>query len=237
MKKKLIIFDKDGTLMDFDGFWVKVTECAITELFNKLKIDYDVSLVLHALGLKNGVTSIDGVLCYGTYAQIADVVLSKLSEKSYFLNKDIFYNQIVDCYHNNLDKGLILPTSNKLRDTLLTLKNNGVILCVVTTDNPTITEKCLNALGINDCFEIVLSDDGVMPAKPNPYCINYLCEKFNLSKTDVLMVGDTINDVKFAKNGEIECFALAKSQSNKLLLENYADLVIDDISDLLRVVE
>jgi len=33
MKTKAIIFDKDGTLLDFDGFWVTVSENAIGEIY------------------------------------------------------------------------------------------------------------------------------------------------------------------------------------------------------------
>ena len=35
MKTQAIIFDKDGTLLDFDKFWVPVTKTAINEILKK----------------------------------------------------------------------------------------------------------------------------------------------------------------------------------------------------------
>lgn len=35
MKKDIIVFDKDGTLMDFDSFWIALSVSAITDVLKK----------------------------------------------------------------------------------------------------------------------------------------------------------------------------------------------------------
>ena len=68
MKADAVIFDKDGTLIDFDAFWISVTVNALTKLLKEFNIDQNmVNDILPLLGVKDGKTDIDGVLCKGTY--------------------------------------------------------------------------------------------------------------------------------------------------------------------------
>ena len=45
MKVDAIIFDKDGTLLSFDAFWVTVTEKALADVFTALSMDGSCLLV------------------------------------------------------------------------------------------------------------------------------------------------------------------------------------------------
>ena len=83
----------------------------------------------------------------------------------------------------------------------------------------------------------IYTDDGEMPAKPDPYCIYALCEKERISKTEIIMVGDTLTDTRFAKNGGIKVIGVAQNDENKRILEMEADVVIPDISYIFEVIE
>jgi hypothetical protein len=63
------------------------------------------------------------------------------------------------------------------------------------------TEDCLHRLGITSYFTDIYTDDGTHPNKPDPYCIFALQEKYGLSSEEIVMVGDTIKDMQFARNG------------------------------------
>ena len=70
MNTEGIIFDKDGTLLDFDAFWVKESVVAIREFLNDIGTELvDISEILTALGVRDGRTDTNGVLCKGTYEQ------------------------------------------------------------------------------------------------------------------------------------------------------------------------
>ena len=63
-----IIFDKDGTLLDFNKFWVSITDKAMDEILQKCGADISLKpKVLSALGVVDGDTDITGQLCSGTY--------------------------------------------------------------------------------------------------------------------------------------------------------------------------
>ena len=233
MKADAIIFDKDGTLLDFDAFWISVTEKALKNVFQTLSIDdCHLSQIMEALGVHNGITDMDGALCKGTYKEIGHIVYDILSLSGCPASRDAVADMVVNSYNHSVDAGRILPTCSQLKEVLTALKAQGKILAVVTTDNPIITEKCLNALGIYSLFDNIYTDDGNMPTKPDPYCAHTLCDRFGLDHQHVVMVGDTLTDMRFAKNAGITAIGLARTEKSKTVLLTLADAVIDDMTQL-----
>ena len=51
------------------------------------------------------------------------------------------------------------------------------------------------------------------------------------------MVGDTMNDVRFARNGGIAVIGVAADEQGRQVLQGQADLVVHDVSDLADALE
>ena len=82
MKVTGILFDKDGTLMNFDSFWVSVSVVAVKEVLKQFRQEESLAdEILEAFGVHNGVTDPDGVLCKGTYGEMAEIFCGILEEK------------------------------------------------------------------------------------------------------------------------------------------------------------
>ena len=238
MKADAIIFDKDGTLLEFDKFWVKVSEKAIEQVLKKFNIDGALkNEIMQSIGVKNGVTEINSVLCKGTYKQIGQVVCKVLNQNGYNENEEKVIKCVVDAYNDNYSAGEVVATVPNLFDVLNKLKSQNKKLAVVTTDNDYVTSICLKKLGVENLFDKVYTDDGKTPTKPDPYCVFDICEKFGLKKENVIMVGDTLTDVNFAKNAGIKVIGVAKHEFNKKILENNADVVVDDLSYILNLID
>lgn len=237
MNKKLIIFDKDGTLLDFDAFWLPVSEAALSYIIEYAKLPSSVvSEIFDAFDVRDGVTSITSELCHGTYASMGRVIFSVIKRHTDTLSENEIIALTREAYHKYMDKGEIKPTSPKLYEALKKLYDSGITLGVVTTDAPLVTEECLKKLGIREFFTFVLSDDGVMPAKPSPASLDFVREKLSLSKNEILMVGDTLTDISYAKAGGVQVVGVAKTEENAEILRNAgADLVIHDASKLCEV--
>lgn len=238
MKTKAIIFDKDGTLMDFDSFWVTVTHNVIEELKEEMGImDVLEEDILLALGVENGVTSISGVLCHGIYQQMGEIMHDILKKHGYKFSINQVTERMIESYHRNYERGIIKPTCDNICEVLCRLKNYGIKLVVVTTDDLFGTQKCLQTLGIEKFIDAIYTDDGCFPPKPDPYCIFDVLEKEGLSKSEVVMVGDTLTDTTFAKNGGIEAIGVAKCDANRKILAGQIDKVISDLSYIFEVLE
>lgn len=237
MDTKAVIFDKDGTLLDFDACWLKIADYAITVIMEQFDAE-DVSAdeVMSALGVSHGVTSITGALCCGTYTQIGTIVYNILRKYGHSIDASEVIAATVAAFENNSDKGEIKAACNNIVDVLLTLKNHSLKLAVVTTDTLSSTIKHLEKLGINDLFDAIYTDDGIYPAKPDPFCINDFCEREGLLRSQVVMVGDTLTDVSFAQNGGINMIGVSKSEANTAILKDKTPIVVPDISYVLDAI-
>ena len=233
MRTEAVIFDKDGTLLDFDAFWVSVSVSAIRELLVRFgREEIPTEAFLSAFGVTDGVTDIDGVLCKGTYEEMGEVAHGVLSAYGCAATRKDVIAALNEAYKKNTASGTVKPTDPRLAETLTELKSRGIRLAVVTTDNTYITRKSLESLGVWELFDAVYTDDGHTPTKPDPFCAEDLCRRFGLSKEGVVMVGDTMTDVRFAKNAGIRVFALAKDEKCRARLSPYADAVVEKLSEI-----
>lgn len=77
---KAIIYDKDGTLMRFDAFWVPIARSAIKLVLREFVDDENNSIcdiekeIESKIGIRGDTADPGGILCGGTYEQFADVV-------------------------------------------------------------------------------------------------------------------------------------------------------------------
>ncbi len=236
MSIQMIIFDKDGTLMDFDAFWGTVSRHAVTDMLTELHLSADLlEPLLASIGYKNGITDVQGVLCWGTYRLMGEAMHDALTAAGIDCDREEVVRLTYDTYHKHADKGEIRPACEKLGDVLKALIRQDRTLAVVTTDGPVITRQCLEALDIGPLFSAVCTADGVLPPKPDPYCIDAICEQFRLTKDEIVMVGDTLTDVKFARNGGIRVIGVAKTEEGRAFLAEQADVAVPDVSHVAAV--
>ena len=238
MNADAIIFDKDGTLIDFDAFWVTVSIKALEDVLRTLnRTDIPLSEILEAFGVQDGVTEIDGVLCKGTYEQMGGIVHDILCKYGCELSRSETIALVIDAYNRNAEAGEVKPICPDLFEVLTELKKRNKKLAVVTTDNEQITLKCLKKLGIYELFDKIYTDDGNTPTKPNPYCAIDFEALSGVKRERMIMVGDTMTDVKFARNAGIAVICVAKTEKNRAILSPVADAVVPDLSALPGILE
>ena len=109
------------------------------------------------------------------------------------------------------------------------LYNSGYIICVITsrtTEEFNELDEELN--NILDCFKLVVTSDIVKSPKPNIESMTYLCKALELSKEDIIYIGDNEIDKAFAHNCSV-CFIPACWENNELKNEENACFSIDDL--------
>lgn len=237
MSIKGIIFDKDGTLIDFDEFWISLSVCALKDILKNLKReDIPIEDFMEVFGVRDGVTDIDGILCKGTYEEMGIAVQGVLEKHGCDMAAEEIIKSVLDSYNRNAEEGIVKPTCENIREVLCGLKDRGIKVAVVTTDNSKLTEMCLKKLGVYDLFDKIYTDDGKTPVKPDPYCANAFANFAGIDKSELLMVGDTMTDVRFAKNAGIKVLAVGKKAESRDILAPFADFVKPDISYIPEVI-
>jgi len=231
---KAIVFDKDGTLIDFDAFWVSVSVCAINDILKKLDMeDVPVEEMLCSIGVQNGASDADGILCKGTYEQMSEAMNTVLKKYGCDVSEAEMLSLVLDAYNQNAESGEVKATCENIKGVLSALRERNIKLAVVTTDNSEITHKCLQKLEIEQFFCKVYTDDGNLPAKPDPKCLFDFSESEGIEKEKIIMVGDTMTDVRFARNAGVRVVGVG-GEKNRRILEKYADAVYPDISYILE---
>ncbi len=233
---RMVIFDKDGTLMDFDAFWVTVSQAAVPDMLQSLALDPALAdALLTAMGVHDGTTDVRGVLSWGTYSQMGGVMHDALTAAGVACDRDEVIRLTEEMYHRHAEEGGVQPACENIKRVLGAHIRCGRSLAVVTTDGPRMTRKCLLDMDIGHYFSAVCTDDGVLPPKPDPMCIEVICEQFGYTKDEIVMVGDTMTDIRFARNGGIRVIGVAKTEENRAYLASEADAVVEDISHVADV--
>jgi len=82
-----------------------------------------------------------------------------------------------------------------VRSTLQLLKSKGYRLVIVTNKPFDFVEPILKGLELIELFEYFIGGDSLAEKKPSPLPLLHVCERFNLSVEECVMIGDSKNDI------------------------------------------
>ncbi len=218
INKKVIIFDLDGTLIDSSpdlalaiNYMLKRLE---RETFTTDTIHYWVGngaemLVKRAL---SGQREIDENLDSTLVTQALKIFL--------------------DFYGKNLSiKTVTYPNVLK---TLQQLKEYGYRLAIVTNKPVDFVKPILKALSLEELFELYLGGNSLQERKPHPMPLLHVCETFNVTVEECIMVGDSKNDILSARACNMESIGVSYGYNYGESINIYnPNVVFDDFTDIL----
>ncbi len=237
MKIKGIVFDKDGTLLDYERCWYPVTLAAIEQVAAKYPgAEVCREGIKSRLGLlPDGSMDIDGPHCRGLHPEIAMAFLDEYEAAGIEYDRDTLIADVGEGFRTSLPYGEVVPICDGMRELLESLKKQGIKLGLITSDTIYGARHTLSKLGIADAFEVLLTNDGEHPAKPDPYYMTVFERETGLSPDEILMVGDTFSDIDFGINAGTHTLGVAKTEKNRRKLETKAEFVSYDITDIFNV--
>lgn len=120
------------------------------------------------------------------------------------------------------------------RQVLAGLRAQGVKLALVTNKEQRFTQPVLQAHGLLEAFDLVVSGDTLPAKKPDPLPLRHCLEKFGVAAPRALYVGDSATDVLTARNAGIAIWAVAYGYNGGQPIESARpDRVLAGLENLL----
>ena len=209
---KAIIFDKDGTLLNSEECLIELAKTRIdfsVNKFQKLKISNIKICLLRKLlvsiyGLKKNSLSANASLAIASREQniISTATIFTLFGfewfKSFSIAQKIFDE--VDIYLSNKKDNIKRPRTiiAGALDLLLSLKNKGVCIALMTNDTQAGIEEFICSNKLEGIFDYLWSAEN-KPSKPNPKAVIELCKKMKLNPSECALISDADTDLRMAK--------------------------------------
>jgi len=233
--KRGIIFDKDGTLIQLDTVWYKIVDCVLNDIFQKFPNEKNKrDEYMQIIGMDNNDFESTSLLASQTNSFIAAAWYSILGEKN--IKKGEFIHDVCASFkkHSTSDE-LVFTEVKGAQETLKYLKDHDYIIGIVTADDVDAAIHSLKMTKLYDYIDFLGADDGINKPKPNSEYYHIFKDKFLLNDEEVLMVGDTLTDIRFARNSRIEVAGVLSGACNKEDLEGKADYILDSVKDIQKI--
>ena len=140
------------------------------------------------------------------------------------------------------DKYYILNAAQSLpyggvEEVLIKLKKKKLSLACVTNKPEIYTHVILEESGLISYLDLVVSGDTVSRKKPDPMQLQYSCEKLELEPKQVIMVGDSCNDIEAGFSAGTYVVTVPYGYQYGQSIESAkVDLAIKNLNDLVPII-
>ncbi len=227
---RAILFDKDGTLIDYRATWQAANRAAAAELAAAAGLkDAFADELLRRVGYEpvTGEFAADSPLLWATTAEIA----ARWSTAPELEGVGDVRARVERCF---ADQAAFPPVPvTELAPLFDRLAARGLRLGVATMDSTAAAEATLVRLAVRDRIAFVAGADGGFGLKPDPGMVQGFCTALGIAPAEVLVVGDHPADLAMARAaGAGLAVAVLTGGCPPAALHGLADLVLPSIAEL-----
>ncbi len=226
MQLNAVLFDKDGTLIDFDATFSPAVGHVIRTISGGDQALTEEIAKRWGFDLETGEIGNDSIIIAGSGYEITEVVAPLLGVddvRAYSRHLDKLYGEICK------DTVEALPG---IENTLKSLKAQNITTGIATNDAQENAEAQMATLGFTDYFDEILGADSGYGAKPEAGMILGFCKQANVSPENVLMVGDSLHDLKAGKAAGAFTCGVETGPATAEELAPFADVVLPSAAAL-----
>lgn len=200
-----IIFDIDGTLTSTNDLIFESFRYVAKKYFRKSPTDKEIASL---------------------FGPPEDVILKDWSGSMYDTVRRDYY----DFYVKNHHMAALYPGIKYILDLI---KAKNIPLSIYTGKGRTAAGITLRELDIEKYFDLVVTGDDVKEHKPSAEGILMFISKFNLPPEKVLMIGDSVSDIKAARGAGVKIASVVwDSLSKEKVLKLDSDYVFHAVDEL-----
>ncbi len=220
---KGLLFDKDGTLFDFQTTWGAWAAAFIDELTG-----HDASLrprladAMH-FDANAKIFHPSSPMIALSNRECAEVVSGALPGSSV---DDIEQRMIASA------SNAPLAQATPLAPFLDTMTAQGIALGVMTNDAEAVAHAHLGSAGVADRFVFIAGSDSGYGAKPDPAPLLAFATVTKLDPAHVAMVGDSTHDMMAGQAAGMQTIGVLTGPADEAELSPFADVVLPDIGHI-----
>ena len=222
-----ILFDKDGTLLDYAATWMPVNRnAALAAARGDAGLAED---LLRAGGYDPATDRIasDAVLAAGTSLDIAELWRTRVP--GWGLGE---LTEMLDTMFLEQGRHTAVPVE-ALAPVLTRLKDRGLVLGIATNDSHAGIEATLGAFGVLGLFDFLAGYDSGHGMKPEPGMAHAFCDACGLQAAEVAVVGDNLHDLAMGRAAQAGLVVgVLTGTGDREMLAGAADHVLESIAGL-----
>jgi len=221
-----ILFDKDGTLLDFDASWGPVNRDVAL-----MAADGDQALADHLL-LACGMDPVSGeivpdsLFAAGNTIEIAEGMINAGSP----FMVEALVPKIDDCFARAAE--LSVPVTD-LEPLFARLHGKGLRLGIASSDNERSIRVAAERFGILPYIDFIAGYDSGHGSKPEAGMVLGFCAATGLAPSEVAVVGDNNHDLHMGSNaGAGLKIGVLSGTGSRETLTPHSDMVLSNITEL-----
>jgi len=172
------------------------------------------------------------IIGYGTTHEISSLLLPHISWTDNILHLVNYMDSVCFRYSVGFARAI-----TPLEPLFSALSQRGIKLGVVTCDGTDAARKSLDTHGVLNYFSMIEGYDSAFGCKPSPSLMEEFCECTGLHAEEIMVVGDTVRDMKFARVSGAISVAVRTGSYDEGTIMPLAHYIIDSIVDLPRLVD
>jgi len=224
---RAVLFDKDGTLIDFRATWLPAYEKIVAELFAAEGAAADALLAAGGYHRASGRIDPRSVLAAGTNAEIAALWAGLVG-----IADVAALTERIDLGFQAHTRAGLVPVTD-LAALFGRLRGRGLGLGVATNDSERALKDQLDLLGIAGLVDFAAGYDSGHGAKPDPGMVGAFCARLGVAPREVAVVGDSRHDLDMARAaGAGLAIGVLTGASPRAELAAQADHVLDSVAEL-----
>ncbi len=225
-----VLFDKDGTLVDFEKTWTPAYRAAAEELASAAGAPGLGDRLLARAGYDGDTLDPDSLLVSGTNAEIA-ALWSTEPELAGVTGVAARIDRVFNEHAARAPAAI-----DDLGGLLARLRGRGLKLGIATNDSTAAVSAWVAAAGFGSTFDFVTGADAGYGGKPEPGMVHAFCDAVGVAPGAVALVGDSVHDMRTARAAGCGlAVAVLTGVAGHDWLAPHADVVIASIAELEEV--
>jgi phosphoglycolate phosphatase len=223
---KGVLFDKDGTLVDFSRTWTGIIKrSARIASAGNVTLEREL-LVACGTDPATGTTAPDSLFASGNTLEIAE----RMRQLGSPLTVPDLVRQMDELFVRGSSDAVAITD---LVDVFEKIKSLGLLIGIASSDNEASIRITLQSLGIAGTVDFVAGYDSGHGVKPEPGMVRAFCAHAGCTPSQVLLVGDNRHDLEMGRaagcGGNI---GVLSGTGTAATLETLADVLLSDVGKL-----